>query len=185
MAAGIEKLVEIGKRGGVRGLAEAQAHHLRLAGLHHELVAGGGLGTALRGVHGRGLALHDVLVDAVFEVAAGLVFLLALLAEERGAGFIFAEQQLGGLVAVELVAAQIAVLGGQGIGRSAANFGPVLVVAQRPGIAKPELRQHLQRRGFGAAVVDGELNEQVLRAGLGVFDEHVEVAAFGENTGIE
>ena len=61
-------------------------------------------------------------------------------------------------------------------GSAAAGFAPIAGGA----FSARELRG-----GFGAAVVNGELDEDVLGAGFGVFDEHVEVATFGEDAGVE
>ena len=47
----------------------------------------------------------------------------------------------------------------------------------RPGVAKPERRQHVQRGRLGAAVGDGEADQDVVGRRLGVLGEDVEVAA--------
>jgi len=38
---------------------------------------------------------------------------------------------------------------------------------------------------FGATVADGDLDQDVLRLGLGIFDEDVKVPAFIEDAGVE
>ncbi len=55
----------------------------------------------------------------------------------------------------------------------------------RPGVAEPQRRQHVQRRRIGAAVGDADLHQQVVRRGLSVFDEDVEVAAAVEHAGVQ
>ena len=55
----------------------------------------------------------------------------------------------------------------------------------RPGIAKPDLRQQMKAGDFGATIVDCDPHQRVLRAGLGVFDEDIEVAILVEKPGID
>ena len=54
-----------------------------------------------------------------------------------------------------------------------------------PRVAEPKVRQHVQRRGVGPAVVRRDPDRQVLRVGLGVLDEDIEVAIVLEYAGIE
>src|SRR5438445_6483856 len=48
--------------------------------------------------------------------------------------------------------------------------------APGPGVAEPERRQRVQRRGVRTVIGHGETNQRVVRGILGVFREHVEVA---------
>ena len=57
--------------------------------------------------------------------------------------------------------------------------------APGPRIAKPKVRQDVERRGLGPAVVRRDPDRQVLRIGFGVLDEDVEVAIVVEDAGIE
>ena len=59
------------------------------------------------------------------------------------------------------------------------------VRAPRPRVAKPQRREHVQRRGVGPAVVRGHQHEDVVVAGLGVLDHDVEVAVLVEHAGVE
>ena len=59
------------------------------------------------------------------------------------------------------------------------------VVAPRPGVAEPQRRQQVQRRGVGAAVVRGDAHQDVVVRGLRVLDDHVEVAVVVEDPGVE
>ena len=54
-----------------------------------------------------------------------------------------------------------------------------------PLVAEPERRQDVQLGRFGAAVVDGDLDQDVLGRLLGILDEHVEVAILVEDAGVE
>ena len=55
----------------------------------------------------------------------------------------------------------------------------------RPGVAKPQLRQDVDRRFLGPAIVNADAHEHVLGAGLRVFDEDVEVAVVIEDARVE
>ena len=55
----------------------------------------------------------------------------------------------------------------------------------RPRVAKPERRQQVQGRRVGTAVVRGHLDEDVVGRGLGVLDEHVEIAILGEDPRVD
>ena len=55
----------------------------------------------------------------------------------------------------------------------------------RPLVAEPQRRQHVQLGRFRAAVVDGDLDQDVLGRLLGILDEHVEVAVLVEHARIE
>src|SRR5690606_3640917 len=64
-------------------------------------------------------------------------------------------------------------------------FGAFLqVVAPAPGVAKAELREQVQGGVVGAAVAGGVAHEQVVGAGLGHGDAHVEVAVFVKDAGV-
>ena len=63
--------------------------------------------------------------------------------------------------------------------------GPIAARPPRPQVAKPERRQDVKFGRLGAAIVDRDLDEDVLRRFLGVLDEHVEVAVLVEDPGID
>ena len=58
---------------------------------------------------------------------------------------------------------------------------PRRVVAPRPGVAEPERRQEVQRRGSGPRLVDRDPDGDVLGRRLGVLDDDVEVAVVVED----
>ena len=62
---------------------------------------------------------------------------------------------------------------------------PGRIVTRWPLAAEPDRRQHVQRRRLRAPVLDGNLDEDVLRGRLGVFHEHVEVAVLIEHARIQ
>ena len=58
--------------------------------------------------------------------------------------------------------------------RVQADRGLLRVVTPRPGVAVPERRQQVERRRLRPAVRGGDPDDDVLRSGLGVFDDDVE-----------
>src|SRR5262245_37804126 len=54
----------------------------------------------------------------------------------------------------------------------------------RPGVAKPQWRQAIDLSRLGASVANGNLDQNVLRLGLGVLDEDVEVSVLIEYAGV-
>ena len=54
-----------------------------------------------------------------------------------------------------------------------------------PGVAEYQLRQHVQRRRFGAPVECGDAHQHIVDTGLGVFDENVEIPVIVERTRIQ
>src|SRR5262249_34197762 len=63
--------------------------------------------------------------------------------------------------------------------RSGFSLGP------RPGVPEPERGQEAERRELAAAIRDRHTHEHVVRRGLGIFDEDVEVTTFVEDARIE
>src|SRR6478736_2848990 len=60
-----------------------------------------------------------------------------------------------------------------------------MILAPRPAIAKPQRRQQMQLRRFRPAIMDADLDEDVLGRFLGVFHEHVEVAILVKDAGLQ
>ena len=75
----------------------------------------------------------------------------------------------------------------RGVGRDLANLHARLgdVVAPRPGVAKPQRREQVERRRVWAAVVGGDQHQDVVGGRLGVLHDHVEVAVVVEDPGVE
>src|SRR5262245_12216881 len=55
----------------------------------------------------------------------------------------------------------------------------------RPGIAEPESRQQVQLRCLGPAIEHIDADENVFNAGLGIFDEDVEVTVIIKDASID
>ena len=61
---------------------------------------------------------------------------------------------------------------------------PLVGASPRPGVAKPECRQQVQRGGFGAPIGRRDANQDVIGPGLGILGENVPIAILFEDTGI-
>ncbi len=65
------------------------------------------------------------------------------------------------------------------------QYGFDAAIHPRPCIAEPERRQQMQRGRFRSTVGDADSYAQVIRARLGVFNKHIEVAVFVEDARVE
>src|SRR5215469_15161838 len=54
-----------------------------------------------------------------------------------------------------------------------------------PRITKPKMREKMNDRGFRSAVSRRNLNENIVRAALGVFHKNIEITVIIENPGID
>src|SRR5437016_2748553 len=129
--------------------------------------------------------MDEVFVKRVFDVRAAIRAV-----EEPGAiGFVFREEQVGIAGAEQPALAILPVLqfdasgagkaGGPSRDRAAEIFSP------RPGIAKPELWQDMERGGFRAAIERGDANQDVFHVRFGIFDKDIEIAVAGKNSRVE
>ncbi len=141
----------------------------------------GGLGAGPVGVDGSGLAADDIPVDAVLDVRGGVRTAEDLLV----VGVVLGEQGLRVRVAVQPARAQLLVVGAEMAAGFLAEGGYGGAAGPGPGVPEPQGRQQVQGCLVGAAVVRGDLDQQVVGTGLGVLDEHVEVAVLVEDAGVE
>src|SRR5665811_885037 len=72
-----------------------------------------------------------------------------------------------------------------GVGLCGLERRLAIIPPPRPGVAKPEGRQQMKRRGVRSPVCGADSNQDVLRARFSVLHRDVEVAILGEDTGIE
>ena len=102
-------------------------------------------------------------------------------------GFVFGEQQRRLAIAIEIALAQVGFARphDRGFAADGLQRWPRVVPAPRPAVAEPERRQHVDLRGFRTAIVDADLNQDVLGRFLGVFHEHVEVTVLVEDAGVD
>ena len=125
--------------------------------------------------------MHHVVVDTVLRIHRAI----ALPVEARGVRLVVAEQ--GGRIPVPghpqrsdslAPSHQLPVL--------QRNLRPCrLRVAPRPGITKPECRQHPKRRSLRSGVLHADLHEQVVRAVLRIVDRDNPVARFIEDSCVD
>src|SRR5262245_56576106 len=105
--------------------------------------------------------MDDEVVDAVLHEGR------AVLSVEQppGIGFILGEQQSSLAIAIEKTFAQVSFSRPDNSGFAANGFKlrPGVVSPPRPPIAEPERWQKVNLRRFGTAIVDVDLNQNVLR----------------------
>ncbi len=124
------------------------------------------LGPGARRVHGRGCApADDVVVDAVFRVRGARGGIGA--EHPVGVGLVLAEQQAGTAVADQDPRPEegVALLHDRSVHRP--QPGLAVVAAPGPGVAQPQRRHDVQRRGGRAQIAGGDPDAEVLGVGLG------------------
>ena len=133
--------------------------------------------------------MHDVVVKRVFHIRRRVL----RLEQPHGVRFVLGEQPhrlLAGrrVAGDERQAAQCRVLRDDARRALAGDARLVRIAlsgsAPRPRIAKPERRQHVQRRVVRPAVRDGDANADVVGRGLRVLRNDVEVSVLVEDPGV-
>ena len=142
---------------------------------------GRGLGPGLGGIHRLALSRDNVGVERILDVGRRI----GLAPQTLRIALVFGEEQLRGAIAMQPVFAQLMVRGLNGARSRFAQRRLAIVLAPRPGVAEPQCRQDAQPGRFRPAIVHGDPDEDVFRAFLGVFDEHVKVAVVVKYAGIE
>src|SRR6185369_972310 len=84
-----------------------------------------------------------------------------------------------------MIGAQLGMLGDDVIVSLLSQLRPRSVLGPAPSIAKPELRQHVQRRVIGTAIVRSDAHQHIIDTSACVLDEDIEVAIVVEHSGIE
>ena len=108
--------------------------------------------------------------------------------EKLGVGLVFGEEELrragAGAVTGERVVAKFGV---RGADRSCnlAQVGLWRSGFPRPGVAKPQRREQMEPGGFRPAVVDGNPDQDVVRAVFSVLEKDVEVPVVVEDAGVD
>jgi hypothetical protein len=140
----------------------------------------GALRPRARGIDRVGRAVDDVVVDGVLRMGARV----GRAKQPLVIGLVLAEQQLRRGVGGQPPLAELGVRGAHA-GAVDLQRRPRARVAPRPGVAEPQRRQQVERGRLGPAVVRGDEHQQVVGPGLGVLDDHVEVAVVLKDTRIE
>ena len=166
-------------------VGEAQAEDLMSAGVDGEAIVGRGLRARLPGVHGLLLAQYHAVVDPILDVRGPV----GDPEDALGVGLVLGEQERDIPVAVQEELAQFGMIRGDAsAGREPFRLPerrPIAAHQPGPQVAKPERRQDMKSGRLGAAIVDRELDEDVLGRFLRILDEHVEVAVLVEDPGID
>jgi hypothetical protein len=139
-----------------------------------------GLGAAGLGIDRLALAVDDVIIDPVFEVARS-----GLTPEAARVAVVVAEQQLRRALANEAHRRQVRVhCQDLGVAVPAQNgfHGSRL---PRPIVARPKLRQEVQRRRLASAIGGDDLHQDIVGRGLRVGDLDVEIPVAVEDAGVE
>ena len=136
-------------------------------------------------VHGTGAPLDNVVVDAVLHVGARV----------RGAEeafrvrLVLGEEEVGGALTMEIPDAKGRMAGRDHAGprRTLRLFEgrPLRTPSGSPGVAEPEGGQQMEGCLARAAVMHGDLHQDILRGRLRVLHEDVEVAVAVEYPGID
>ena len=137
------------------------------------------LAAELRVVHRVMLTIHNIVVKRVFEIT-----LLRCVIQPLNVGFVFAKQQRGRGIVVAIIFAEMMMLKLNHMIAHLGDAGSGVVVTPCPGVSKPKLRKHVQRRCVCAAIVHGDFHQNIFGVGFGVFDYDVEIAISVEHAGI-
>ena len=152
------------------GHAQAGAYLDRAALWDQEPLMHYALG-ALAKADGACVAVHQEVVEPVLERA------WRRCAEQPGqVGVVLAEIGRGRRRHLPHPGAPVHAGGAHGAVRLTRDARPRCVVVPGPRVTRPELRRHVHWVR-GAAVVDGDEHQHVVRPVLGIFDHHVEVSA--------
>src|SRR5215471_10401536 len=139
------------------------------------------LGTWAGRVYRIGAVVHDVFVERILEVAVPRTGPK----QPRKVRLVLGEQQAIRRVECDAVGAEFVV--------DCEHQALALLLQGRlldsrrpaPGISKPGLRQHVNARLFGAAIMDGNAYEHIVRVRLRVLHFDIEVAVIVKNAGID
>ena len=165
-------------------IRQAQFNGLRLAWRERHRIVRRHLGAAERGIYRRLISTNQIFVKRIFHIRRS-VFRVEEFFEIR---LIFGKQQVRFSFAQQPALAILPMLhfrthpAGNAVGL--ANHRPPRIPSPRPGVAEPQRRQQMQRRGLRPAIHGGNLDQDVFDIRFGIFRKHIEIAMLGENTGI-
>ena len=164
-------------------IVEPQPNRRRSAALDGQTMVRGHLGAAAVGVHGADSPPDHVLVDAILDVRRPVWLPVQALAVR----LVLGEQQRHVVLAGEVPVADRLVprLDDRALAASVDLPQGRPRVAGPPGVAEPERRQQVQLGRCVAAIVGCDRDQDVVRAGLRVLDDDVEVAVVVEDAGVE
>ncbi len=125
--------------------------------------------------------MNDIFVETVLEETWGV----SLTIKPSGIRFVVTKQNLRLAVTSQRVISQFRMLRGNRAALTKGQLRLLRIRLPRPGVAKPQLRQQMNRRRFRPAIVNRHPHQNLFRPGFRVFDKHIEVAVVVEDAGIE
>ena len=182
----IERLVEIREWRLQVTVDQTQPHDGGSARRHLEHEVRCRLGALGHRIHGAALAVHDVVVEGVFDVEVGVLGAV----EPPPIGLVLGIENLGRVFDEQPIRPrQRRILDGD----HSDPVGPpratkprtIRADVPRPRVAEPQGRQQVQRGRIGTAVRRADLDQDVGRRRLRVFRDDVEVAVVVEDSGVE
>ena len=140
-----------------------------------------GLGAVAAGIHRVHAAVNDIVVERVLEVTRPDV----RAEQPREIGLVVTEQQAVSCFEFDAVGPEVVMVGQQPAGALVPQRRLVDAGRPAPSVAEPDLRQDMNGRRIGSAVVDRDPHEHVVHVGLRVLDVDIEVAVVIENAGVD
>ena len=138
---------------------EPEPERPRLGGRDREGVVRGGLRALLLGIDRLPATVDDTEVDAVLDEGRPV----GGLEETLGVGLVLGEEERGRAFTGEVPRTELGVRGRDHPRARLPQHGAHRVAAPRPRVADPHRRQHVERGRLRAAVLNGDLDEEVLR----------------------
>src|SRR5262249_34883998 len=160
------------------GPREPQLNGARATRRDGEIVVRRGLRAAVaRAVDSRDLAVHEILVDAVFHERTRV----GCAEEKLRVRLVVGKEELRSARAAEIARPELAMVRGDQLPAcitvdQSLEHGTRHMRIAPPGIAKPELWHEMQSRRLGCAILRRDADQDFLGGLLGIFDEDVEVA---------
>jgi hypothetical protein len=136
----IEYAVEIVEPAIVVGERQPRPQPTAFPGRQAQLIMRRNFGAPTVRPHGLGVAVHDIIVDAVLEVVAGCLDP----AEPPDIGLALTEQKFRAAVAVKPQLGQLRMIDRYRMILAVNQQRPHRIGLPRPDVARPELRQHMQ-----------------------------------------
>src|SRR6516162_1423948 len=130
---------------------------------------------------GLGVAMDDIIVDAVLEVLTGRTEP----AQSPGIRLVLTEQKLWKAVAIKPQSRQPRMIDRDRMIVITDELWLHRIRLPRPCITRPELRQDVQRRRLSRAIGDRNPHQDVVDIGLGVFDLDIKISVLVEHSGVD
>ena len=166
-------------------IRQAETDHSGSAGRHGDPIVGGGLRPHLLGIDRPVLTVDDVVIDSILDERRAV----RDAEDSQSIRLVLGEEERGIALAVQEPFAEGPM--GSPDYRPARGTGnlregrPHRAGVPGPLVPEPQGRQDVEIGRVGAAVVNGDLDENVIDRRLGVLDEHVEVSVAAERTGVD